>query len=262
MSIAYFLTLAFWPLDLFLENSFFSFLQYTVPAALTYLSIINPVFSLVIPLIIPKLTLLPVLILFIFLTINKINKKHFAFLVCIWTVIAIFKFSDFYGQTIFKSDYEAQQQVVRNTQLYNNIFMARLMHNKARIRLDAFNQHLFELIDPGNYFFEFHPRLPDSSNQQLSKFPFIAIVPMLTGFLNIRKIKNYKTILGLIAASLLSLSVLKIYDRHDFILYIPLALIIINGLNIIFKSQNIYTKMFKYIFAAVSLIELVRLILI
>lgn len=136
------------------------------------------------------------------------------------------------------------------------------MHNKARIRLDKFNDNLFALTDPNNYFFQFHPRQPETSNQLLNKFPFIALVPMFVGFLQIKTLKNYKTVLSLLAANLLSLSVLKIYDQQDFILYVPLILITIHGLNIIFKHKNIYVSSFKFIYAAISLIELIRLILI
>jgi len=261
MLITY-LPLFFWPIDLLLENNFINILSYAAPAILTYLSILNPVFSLFIPLIAPKLLLLPLFFLTSFKFLNMLKTKRFVMLMVFYTIAAIYSFNNFYGQTIFKADYEKEQEVIRNTQLYDSIFMARLMHNKVRIRLDKFNQNFFELTDPNNYFFEFHPRQPEISNQALIKYPFIAFVPMLIGFIKIQKIKNYKIILAILVSSIMSLSVLNIYDRHDFILYVPLSTITLHGMNNIFSFKNLYTKIFKYIFTLVCLIELMRLILI
>jgi hypothetical protein len=87
-------------------------------------------------------------------------------------IFSHFFLARFVGQTIFVTDYEANQKVVRDTQLYDSVFVARLFHNKGRVFFDKFTFNLFALTDPSNYFFGFHPRQV-ATNQNLIKFPFL-----------------------------------------------------------------------------------------
>ena len=88
--------------------------------------------------------------------------------------------NNFFGQTIFISDYERRQEVIRNTHLYDSVFLARFSHNKLKIITDKFIYNFFAITDLNNYFFGFHPR-QIVGNQNISKYPY----PFLVFFLRV-----------------------------------------------------------------------------
>src|SRR3990172_11603284 len=197
MSIWSLLGLIFWPVGLLLMNQNIDYLTYILPAILLALSFFIytktkwfflPIF--VIPLISIKLLLLPLFIAF-FLLITKRQKNYYVFIV-LSLLLVIILFPKFKGQTIFQSDYEANQLVVRNTQLYDNVFLARAMHNKARIVLDKFNDRFFALTSPNTYFFAFHPREMEIGNQNIQKYPFLSIIFVLLGIYYLTKLRSWK----------------------------------------------------------------------
>src|SRR5258706_7245446 len=96
------LVLLFWPLSLFLANTFHNFLNY-----------IFPVFQ-------PKFAILPL----IFILLN-FKKKYLKYLV-LSIILLIILWKPFFGQTIFKFDYEKGQQVIQRSQLYPNVYLARI----------------------------------------------------------------------------------------------------------------------------------------
>lgn len=226
-NIAVLLGLVFWPLSLFINNTLGDFLKY------------------IIPIIEPKLILLP-LIYFAF------RKNIKLFLVFLFIFIIIF--NRFWGQTIFKTDYEAQQEVIRQTLLYPNPLSARIFHNKVRIYIDKFNNNFFALTDPNNYFFRFAPRQITVDNQNLKKFPSLAIFSMLVGFYYLNKAKYKNQIVTFLIASILSLCVLTVFDRNDFILWFPLSAIFIYG------AKFINSKAFWVVFIALSSLELLQIL--
>ena len=258
-----FLILLFWPLNLFLANTLTDWLHYILPAILLIISFllfsknsksyIFPV--LLVPFIEPKLTLLPILIS-LFVLITDKNKK-IALITFFLSLIAFcIVWKPFWGQTVFKTDYEAQQSVIRKSQLYPNVFMARSFQNKARIPLDKITYNFFALIDPNNYFFGFQPRQIIVNNQNIDKFPFVSLIFFIFGLYTINKNQNKKFVLITLFASLISLIVLNSFDRNDFILWLPLSLVILHGVN---KLQNKYLYLIFLIFTVPQLIRILVL---
>ena len=234
--ITMFLILITWPLSLFVNNTFKDFLSYVFP-------FFNPKFA--------------VLLLILILIYFKFKKPV---LIIISILILILFLKPFYGQTIFRSDYEAQQQNLQKSNLYNSIFLARLFQNKAHIPLDKFTNNFFALTDPNNYFFGFAPRQIIVDNQNLKKFPVLSLPFLLIGLYFFTKQKHWKLVLAILVASIINLSILTNFDRNDFILWIPLSLIILHGLNI-FDKRFKYAKYYEIIFLIFSSIEILRILI-
>ncbi len=209
---------------------------------------------LLIPFIQPKFAVLPVFFLWI-----NFNKKKVIPLFLAIVLFLIFA-KPFFGQTIFKSDYEAGQQVLQQQKLYPTIFLARLFQNKARIPLEKVTDNFFALTDPNNYFFGFAPGQIKIDNQNLEKFTFLALPFLLIGLYSLSKNPERKILVSLLIATIINLSLLKNFDRNDFVLWTPLFLIIVEGLNT-FDKQFKYAKYYELIFIMFSLIEITRLFL-
>ncbi len=239
--IAVALILITWPLSLFLANTPKDFLHYLLP----FLE--------------PKFAIFPLLFVLIYFKF----KKLVLLLISITLLLLFFK--PFFGQTVFIKDYEAQQQILQKTFLYDSIFIARVFQNKPRIISDKLTDNFFALTDPNNYFFGFAPRQITIDNQNLKKFPFLSLPFLFIGLYYLtkqkagREAKHTKLLIAFLLAAIINLTLLTNFDRNDFILYIPLSLIILSGLTIFdakFKSQANYFYLF---FIAFSTIQILRL---
>lgn len=259
------LCLLFWPLSLILANIFNDYIKYILPSLLVALSnfllhkkvgfYLFPL--LAIPFIEPKLAVFPVtafLVLFLW-------EKQIKYLVFLLTsfLILVFTWRSFWGQTIFQPDYEAQQEIVSRTYLYPDVLTARVFQNKIRVYINKFNNNFFALSDPNNYFFNFHPREILIDNQNLNKYPFWAIGFALFGFYYLKRNPQWKLILIFLSSALLSLSILKVFDRNDFILWVPMSLVIIHGINEFRVKRKLFTKIFYFVFLAFTIPQLVRI---
>lgn len=259
--IVTFLILVTWPLSLLLANTLPNFLNYLIPAVLIFISFIlheknNKYYFLpllLIPFVQPKLTVLPLL----FLILN-FKKNLFAFLFISLLLLILF-FKPFFGQTILKFDYEKGQQVIQESQLYPTITLARLFQNKPRIILDKLTNNFFAITDPNNYLFGFAPRQIAVDNQNLKKIPFLSIPFLLIGIYFVFKNKNRKFIFTILLASIINLSVLTSFDRNDFILWIPLFLITLNGINIFDKAFSKKANWYYFIFIIFGVTEMLRI---
>lgn len=213
--------------------------------------------TLVIPFVQPKLALFPLLLILFLWPFVKRNKLYYLNLALSFFVL-LFVLNPFKAQTIFTPDYEARQEVLREINLYPNPFLARMFQNKARIYLEKFTQNLFALSDPNNYFFRFHPREIIVSNQNLEKYPFLAIFFFLFGIFSLKKSPNKNFIVASFVAGLLSLSFLTLFDRNDFILWLPISLTVITGINELSSKKNKYVYGFFAIYILFALIQFVR----
>jgi len=254
------LILVTWPLSLFLNNTQSNFINYATPAILILFSYFLHTKNykqyylplLLIPFIQPKLAVLPLLFLWM-----NFNKKNI--LPLILSLLIFFAFvKPFFGQTIFRADYEAGQQVLIQQKLYPSVFLARLFQNKARIPLEKISNNFFALTDPNNYFFGFAPGQIKIDNQNLDKFPFLSILFLLIGFYFLNKNKDKKFLITIFITAILNLSILTNFDRNDFILWVPLFLVICEGLNI-FNKKFKYAKFFELIFIVYAAVGLVRI---
>jgi len=264
--VVIYLSLAFWPLGILLNNTFSNSLIYLLPLILVSISYLlhkkskNYLIPIAfIGIIEPKLSLAPVIIFGAQILINneRVNgaKKLFFTLA---VVVLIINFKTLLGQSIFTPDYEARQEVIRNTLIYDRVFMARLFHNKARIRVDKFNDRMFALLDPSNYFFEFQPRKMIIANQNLQKFPFAAIFLGLYGLYKFSKHKKHRYLLALFFSLLMNLSILNVFDRHDIVLWLPLSVILIHGVHELSRKYSSANYLYVLVIGF-GLIEFVRI---
>jgi len=264
MNFFVFLTSLFWPIDLALNNNTSNFIGYAACSLLTAISLLlvskHPKLSaavlLPIPFLTPKLSIFLIIIFSLQLALKR--KKIYFFFIILSLIILLTNWPELKGETIFNLDYEKKQEVIRNTRLYNSIPMARLFHNKPRIVIDKFNIRFFFLIDPSNYFFKFHPREGLINNQNLQKFPSLALIPFLIALINISS-KNKSTLVYIFSA-IIALSLLNNFDRHDFILFFPMLLLIKKGFEIIFKTK--YKLLYAAVFLIFTVFELTRILII
>ena len=264
--------LVFWPLTFFLANNTTDFLTYSSFSLLILLTffLFTKKYSfylfplIVIPFIDPKLSAFPILASTVAWFLEARGGRK---LILNWTTAALFlsilavgiQWKEFKSQTIFFSDYEARQKVLRNITLYPDVFSARLFQNKVRIVFDKFSQNFFAVTDPNNYFFSFHPREGIISSQNLVKYPFWGIVYFLFGLFSIKTLKSRNLVLWITATLLFSLSVLKIFDRSDFALWIPLSLVTVYGVDVFYKARPRLFRLFSFFFIFFSAIELIRI---
>jgi hypothetical protein len=260
-----FICLSFWPTSLFLVNTFSDFIHYLVPTLFLicfYLLYKKNIFLYSIPLLAipffdPKLALIPVL----FFAINSIlerNKLNLISLIVSLLIVGVL-FFQFRNQTVFYPDHNAYQKVIQETRLYDSILEARVFHNKARVYLDRIDRNFFALIDINNYFTGFHPREITVDNQNLKKFPTFSIFFMIFTLLNLKKLKSTKIIFTLLVASLINISLLSVFDRTDFILYLPFSLLIINGVNLIASKHSLKTNLLFIFFILISSVEYLKI---
>jgi len=256
----------FWPLSLFLANTPADFISYALPLLLLILILILARYGIkfhliplfFIPLIEPKLAVFPLL----FALLNYFyssNKKKSVLYILVALLALILAWNTFRGQTIFVPDYEAQQKVIRKTQLYPSVITARLFQNKARIVMDKFTDNFFALSDPNNYFFGFAPR-QIVGNQNLFKYSVLSMFFFLYGLFHLKKHKEYRLIINFFIAGTLSLSFLSIYDRHDLILWLPVSMVFVHGVNMVSKKYKKRASYVFIIFVLFSFIELVRIL--
>jgi len=261
------LTLTLWPFSLYLKNTPQNYISYLVPTLILLLGytlfkkgkIFFWTVLLLIPFVSPKLAALPLAVSLLSLFFRR-NKYSFLFIISSLILSFIF-IKPLWGQTVFKFDYEAKQQIIRNTYLYPNVLLARLSQNKVKIITDKLNNNFFAITDPANYFFAFHPREGYVENQNLDKYPFLSLPFLLFGLYCLKKNKDKTFIIPVLVASVLTLSVLTNFDRQDFTLYLPLSLIIIDGINIFEKRWPKVAKYYWPMFIIFSLQEIVKLLI-
>ena len=161
-------------------------------------------------------------------------------------------------KTVFVNDYQAEQRILDKINLYPTVFFARVYQNKGRIYLDKITDNFFALTDPSNYFFGFHPR-EIIGNQNLKKFPFVSIIFFLTGLFYFKSLKHKKFILIFSSVSLFYLSILENFDRVDFLLWLPITLITLHGLNLNYKNK--YWDYLALIFWIFTIPQIARIFL-
>lgn len=264
------INLFFWPLNLYLVNTVPDFIKSISPGLLLFICYwlfraknkfyIFP--SLLIPFIEPKLSLLPLfwgILSRIFSKNRKINKFTISFL--FFSLVIIFvNWNGFRGQTVFTQDYEAEQSVIDKSNLYPSIFLSRVFQNKPRIYLNKVSDNFFALTDPNNYFFGFHPREIVINNQNIKKFPFFSLLFGIFGVYYFGKNKNKDFVLNIFLASLFSLVILKVFDRTDVILWLPLFLVVVSGMDF-FDKTTALRKIVYALFFLFTIPQIMRIFL-
>lgn len=140
-------------------------------------------------------------------------------------------------KTVFESDYQGRQLILRNINLYPNVMMARFFQNKALVVSNKYVSNFFDLIDPNYYFFGSHPR-EIVSGQNYTRLPLFAIFPILW-FLFKSKTKHKKTFLGLLTVTVLLLSFFTNHYVYDVFLWVFFLPMIYLGLSEAFKTHRV-----------------------
>lgn len=259
------LSLFSWPLNLFLANTPGDFLKYLIPLVLLSLSyylhrkkadyFYAP--TLLIPFFEPKLAIFPILFVLHRFYFSK-NKRISYYPLILSILVFSSVWPSFKEQSIFTYDYQARQEILREINLYPNPLLARIFQNKARVYTDKFVDNLFALTDPNNYFFAFHPREISVTNQNLDKYPFLSIFLFLIGIIYFAKNKDKQFIVSAFISGVVSLSLLSSYDRHDFILWLPISLVLIAGTNSALLRKNKYFYVYSVLLIASFLIQFLR----
>lgn len=255
-----------WPLGLFLHNRSADFLNYSLLTSLVALSFllfrrlpgfwIAPLFA--VPFLAPQLILFPSIaaMMALFWKRTRLNL----FFLGLTVGLIILSYRQFLPHSIFTRDYNAQQAVLSQGYLYPTTWMSRLFQNKPGIYWQKAKFNLFALTDPNNYFFAFHPREITVDNQNLIKFPFLTIIFFLSGLFLLPKHPYLKFIAVTGTAAIFSLSLLRNFDRFDFILYVPLLLITLSGLNHLCKKFPKLKLPFLLLFLAFATTELMKIL--
>jgi hypothetical protein len=177
----------------------------------------------------------------------------------LWPLNLILNFNKlhFPTQTVFKNDYQGEQLVLRNIHLYPTPLFARVFQNKPRIYLTKYIDNFFAITDLNNYFFASHP-VPITENLNLFKYPFVDIVFFIVGLLYIANSKYKKLILAIFVPTIFILSALIKFEGFDFILWVPISLIIINGINVLeLRNKKLFTVI-SLIFILFAIPEILR----
>ena len=206
------LLLLLWPLSFLLQNSFKDFLFFFFPSLLLLISF------------------------FLF-------KKRSRLWMVLLLAVVVFNFRGLYNNSIIEYNNDLRQEVIQKSYLYPNIWLPRIFQNKLSVHWDRFTFNFFALVDPNNYFFNFHPREILIDNQNLPKFPSLSIILFGIGLYNLSKNSDKKFLIITIPILIFNLSLLKNFDRYDFSLYVSLAIIILLG----FNELRSYFKKFQKI---------------
>lgn len=160
-------------------------------------------------------------------------------------------------KTIFENDYQGEQLVLRNIGLYPTPLLARVFQNKPRIYLTKYLQNFFILTDPNTYFFALHPQ-PLPGNVNLSKFPFMGVYFFLIGIFYFQKSRFKYLTISTLTLSVVFLSALKNFEGFDIVLWFPMSLIIINGINVFYDKNKKLCNYFSIAFLIFTIPEIFR----
>lgn len=188
-----------------------------------------------------------------------LKKIVIVLILVLWPINLVVNKSDIHpsGETIFTKDYEAEQLIIRNIHLYPDVILARTFQNKAKIYIERYVGSFFVLIDPNNYFFALHPE-PLRERANIFKYPFLSIVFFAIGIYYINKSKYQKLIIPTLIPLVFILPIFKNFEGVDFLLYFPISLLIINGVNVFWSKNKRFFNWFSIVFILFTIPEIIR----
>lgn len=260
------LIFAFWPISFFLANTKTWPIFILAPATLCldwflYLKKFKYHYFLylILPLFHPVYLFFPLIALL--LNLKDIKKPFFLVSYSIiLLIVSIFSYKTFYAYSIFTPDPLSKDTLIKKISLIPNRNLARVYENKTTIYQDKYKANLFVFLDPNNYFFSLHPR-EMGDNQNLTKYPFLAIIPFLIGLYSIIKNPHKKWILGALLTTILTISFVNNPDRYDLFVYLPISLLCFYGLKKLAGDSKIWYWIFTFFFIPISIFELARIII-
>lgn len=213
---------------------------------------------LLLPLIHPVYLVFPM----IFLLLNfKDYRKPLSLISysLIFIVISIFSYKTFYAYSIFTPDPLAKDTLIKKISLIPNRDLARIYENKTTVSQEKYKANIFLSLDLNNYFFSLHPR-EEGNSQNLSKYPYLTVIPFLLGLFSLLENVHKKWLITIFIAAILSLGFINNQDRYDLLIFLPVSLLCFYGLKRLASSSNLFFWIFSFAFIPISLIELARII--
>ena len=178
--------------------------------------------------------------------------------VLVWPInfLTINQKLNFSPRTIFESDYQGRQLILRNINLYPNIPLARMFQNKANIFINKYFSNFFNLIDPNYYFFGSHPReIPGGQNY--IRLPLLTLIPIFW-FLYKGRARYKKNIILFLSLTLISLSFFTNFYQFDLIIWPFMAFFVASGLNEMYQKYKLITKLCFILLLAEAFLEIWR----
>lgn len=216
-------------------------------------------FNLILPIIHPAFLFLPVsLLIFYFKEIKKTNALIIYLSILVF--VSLFSFKSFYAYSIFTPDPLAQDTLIKKISIIPNRNLARIYENKTTVYQEKYKTNAFLFLDLNNYFFSMHPREITGENQNLQKYPFLAIFPFLYGLFLLPKHKDRKWVVSLFLSIVFSISFINNPDKFDLLLFIPISIISYIGINEFIAHHKKISIAIVPIFLTISLVELSRII--
>lgn len=243
--------LLFWPIGLYFSIPLPEYSRYLFAALVVAASFRWNFILLMLPFIDPKLALVSP----VFFLLRRQSSKYLV----LSTLVLFITWFGFYQQSIFIPDHEARQAIISKAFLYPNPFLARTFQNKLTPFITKAESNFFALVDPNNYFFGFHPSEILLDNLNLTKFPTFAIFFFLYGLIKIKNIKNLRHLAGISCGLILSLSLVKNFDRIDLVLLPPLFYLVFHGIISLKQDHKKTFTLFNLIFIIFSLTDYIYL---
>lgn len=212
---------------------------------------------LILPLIHPAYLVFPVIA--ILLNIKDVKKVSLTIYTVLFIFISFFSYKTFYAHSIFTPDPLAWDTLNKKISLIPNRNLARIYENKTTISQEKFKANTFLSLDLNNYFFSLHPR-EEGNNQNLNKYPYLAIIPFLLGLFFILENVHKKWLITVFTAAVLSLGFINNQDRYDLLIFLPVSLLCFYGLRKLANAFGIFFWIFSAAFIPITLIELTRII--
>lgn len=258
------LIFAFWPISFILANT----QSWFVFAASASVLIIDWVLYLkkfeyhyflylILPIIHPTYLVFPLVA--VLPNLNHQKKVPLVIYAVILIAISLFSYKTFYAYSIFTPDPLAKDTLIKKISLIPSRNLARVFENKTTVSQEKFKANTFLFLDPNNYFFSLHPR-EIGDNQNLVKYPYLAIIPFLLGLYYILENIHKRWLITIFIAAIVSLGFINNPDRYDLLLYLPISMLCFYGLKKLTDVSNVWCWIFSIVFIPVSLIELVRII--
>jgi hypothetical protein len=251
----------FWPLNFLIHNNLKDTIHFFLPSLLLFCAVTlfkdkivgRNILLACIPILNSSLILVPIISL-----LYKNKKIGYVLFGIVLSLSVFFVAKSFIGSSIFYYEHHDQQKIIRQGYLYPNIYLSRMFQNKPSIYIDRFLFNFFSLIDPNNYFFGFHPRQIPVENQNLQKFPFLSVIFFLTGLY--QAIFKRKLLLISLLIVLINLALLKNFDKTDSLVWLPVSILVIEGVWIYLKKMNFQKWLLIFIFLIFTLVEYFQLI--
>lgn len=259
--IIFSLVVFFWPLNFLIHNNLKDTIHFLMPSLLLFcaITIFNDkiisrnILLSCLPVLNSSLILVPIVSL-----LYKNKKIGYVLFGIMLTLSVFFAAKSFIGSSIFYYEHHDQQKIIRQGYLYPNIYLSRLFQNKPSIYIDRFLFNFFSLTDINNYFFGFHPRQIPVENQNLQKFPFLCVIFFLIGLY--RAVLKRKLLLVTLLIVFINLALLKNFDKTDSIVWLPVSILVIEGISSFVKKMNFQKWPLLFIFLIFTVVEYFQLV--